>query len=323
MAVLVTGAAGFIGSHACHVLCARGEQVIGIDNLNDYYDPALKLARLERLEAAGNFRFIKADLADQAAISGLAEFKPERILHLGAQAGVRYSIQQPHAYAQSNLIGHLNILELARSLGDDLGHLVYASSSSVYGEGAKVPFAEEDANETPESLYAATKRADEFMSASYCRLYGIPATGLRFFTVYGPWGRPDMAYWLFADAMMSGQPIKVFNNGNMERDFTYISDIVEPLDRILADAPARGRHAVYNIGGSSPVRLLDMISALEDALGLTAEKIMLPMQPGDVTRTYADVSKLERDYGYTPSVRIEDGLAEFAQWFRTWKARNS
>lgn len=321
--VLITGAAGFIGYHAALALLASGKSVIGIDNLNTYYEPELKAARLERLEAYETFRFIKADLSDTPRIAALAEHQPERILHLGAQAGVRYSIEDPHAYAQSNLIGHLNILELARSLGDRLKHLVYASSSSVYGQASKVPFAETDANETPESLYAATKRSDEFMSASYSRLYGIAATGLRFFTVYGPWGRPDMAYWLFADAMLDGRPIKVFNNGDMERDFTYISDIVEPLGRILADNPTAGRHEVYNIGGSAPVRLMDMIAALEAALGLTAEKIMLPMQPGDVTRTYADVSKIQRDYGYTPKVRIEDGLAEFATWFRSWKTRNA
>ncbi len=321
MPILITGAAGFIGFHAAQALLEAGEEVIGLDNLNDYYDPALKQARLECLQALPGFRFIEADLADSSAIAALASDAPERILHLGAQAGVRYSIENPHAYAQSNLLGHLNILELARQLGDGLKHLVYASSSSVYGEASSVPFSEADANDTPESLYAATKRADEFMSASYAQLYGIAATGLRFFTVYGPWGRPDMAYWLFADAMLEGRPIKVFNHGNMERDFTYISDIVEPLGRILRDDPARGQHEVYNIGGGSPVRLMDMISTLESALGLKAEKEMLPMQPGDVTRTYADVSKLERDYGYRPAVTIQYGLEAFADWYRAWKAR--
>ncbi|MBR9824366.1 MAG: NAD-dependent epimerase/dehydratase family protein [Alphaproteobacteria bacterium] len=321
MSVLVTGAAGFIGFHASQALLEAGEDVIGLDNLNDYYDPALKHARLDCLRASSGFRFVEADLADHAAIEALAADRPSRILHLGAQAGVRYSIENPHAYAQSNLVGHLNILELARSLGDGLDHLVYASSSSVYGEAAKVPFSEVDANDTPESLYAATKRSNEFMSASYARLYGIPATGLRFFTVYGPWGRPDMAYWLFADAMLEGRPIKVFNNGDMERDFTYISDIVEPMGRVLADNPQRGRHEVYNIGGASPVRLMDMIAQLEEALGVTAEKQMLPMQAGDVTRTYADVRKLQAAYGYQPSVQLDEGLNAFAEWFRGWRAR--
>jgi len=321
--VLVTGAAGFIGFHAARALLDQGETVIGLDNLNDYYDPALKQERLAILKAMEGFRFVEADLADTTAIMALADAGITRILHLGAQAGVRYSIEAPHAYAQSNLIGHLNMLELARALGDRLAHMVYASSSSVYGENANVPFTEADASDTPESLYAATKRSDEFLSASYAKLYGIPLTGLRFFTVYGPWGRPDMAYWLFSDAILDGRPIKVFNNGDMERDFTYISDIVEPVERILADDPARGRHEVYNIGGSSPVRLMDMIATLEKALGAEAEKIMLPMQAGDVTRTYADVSKLERDYGYRPGVSLEDGLKAFADWFLQWRNKSS
>jgi len=320
LTILVTGAAGFIGYHASEALLAAGERVVGLDNLNAYYDPALKQARLARLERHEGFSFERLDLADDAAVMALVEReRPDRILHLAAQAGVRYSLENPFAYARSNLLGHLAILEAARRLGDDLTHLVYASSSSVYGERSAVPFAETDASETPASLYAATKRADELMSASYCSLYDIPATGLRFFTVYGPWGRPDMAYWLFADAMLSGRPIKVFNNGDMERDFTYIDDIVEPLSRILADAPARGRHAVYNIGGSSPVRLMDMIETLERALGMTAEKIMLPMQPGDVTRTFADTRKLEADYGYKATTRLEDGLPRFADWYRNWR----
>ena len=250
----------------------------------------------------------------------LAE-KPSQILHLAAQAGVRYSLEKPFAYAQSNLVGFLSVLEAARALGDTLDHLVYASSSSVYGERSAVPFREEDAAETPASLYAATKRSDELMTASYCSLFGIPATGLRFFTVYGPWGRPDMAYWLFADAMLEGRPIKVFNNGDMERDFTYIDDVVDPLCRILRDCPERGRHAVYNIGGSSPVRLMDMIETLETALGCTAEKQMLPMQPGDVTRTYADTTRLQADYGYSPQIPIEVGLKRFADWYRDWRGR--
>lgn len=322
MTVLVTGAAGFIGFHAANALLDRGEAVVGIDNLNAYYDPALKLARLELLKARKGFRFEKMELADNEAVLALVDrVRPDRILHLGAQAGVRYSIDQPFAYANSNLHGHLSVLEAARHLGDDLKHLVYASSSSVYGERSAVPFREDDVTMQPASLYAATKLSDELMSSAYASLYGIAATGLRFFTVYGPWGRPDMAYWLFSDAMFEGRPIKVFNNGEMERDFTYIADIVEPLLRILDDKPARGRHEVYNIGGSSPVKLMDMIAALEGSLGMTAEKVMLPMQAGDVTRTYADTTKLERDYGYKPTIRLDEGLAQFASWYRDWRGR--
>ncbi|MAK65149.1 MAG: protein CapI [Maricaulis sp.] len=322
MTVLVTGAAGFVGFHASLALLKAGDRVVGLDVLNDYYDPALKQARLDILKAYANFSFHPLDLADHEAVMDLclAE-KPSQILHLAAQAGVRYSLEKPFAYAQSNLVGFLSVLEAARALGDTLDHLVYASSSSVYGERSAVPFREEDAAETPASLYAATKRSDELMTASYCSLFGIPAAGLRFFTVYGPWGRPDMAYWLFADAMLEGRPIKVFNNGDMERDFTYIDDVVEPLCRILRDRPERGRHAVYNIGGSSPVRLMDMIETLETALGCTAEKQMLPMQPGDVTRTYADTTRLQADYGYSPQIPIEVGLKRFADWYRDWRGR--
>ena len=320
MTVLVTGAAGFVGFHAVNALLDQGEDVVGIDNLNAYYDPALKQARLEHLRARRGFNFEKMELADSEAVLAFVErVRPDRILHLGAQAGVRYSIDQPFAYANSNLHGHLSVLEAARHLGDELKHLVYASSSSVYGERSSVPFREDDVTMRPASLYAATKLADELMSSAYASLYGIAATGLRFFTVYGPWGRPDMAYWLFSDAMFEGRPIKVFNNGEMERDFTYIDDIIAPLLRILNDNPARGLHEVYNIGGSSPVKLLDMISALEGALGKRAEKIMLPMQAGDVTRTYADTGKLERHYGYQPSIRLDEGLARFADWYRDWR----
>ena len=322
MSVLVTGAAGFIGFHTSLAMLQAGERVVGVDNLNDYYDPSLKQARLARLAEYPAFSFQAIDIADHDALLALVRSeRPCRILHLAAQAGVRYSLKNPFAYARSNLLGHLSILEAARELGDDLAHLVYASSSSVYGERSQVPFRESDPAETPASLYAATKRSDELMSASYASLYGIPATGMRFFTVYGPWGRPDMAYWMFADAMLDGRPIQVFNNGEMERDFTYIDDVVEPLCRVLADTPARGRHKVYNIGGSSPVRLMDMIAALEDALGLTAEKIMQPMQPGDVRRTYADTSLLKADYGYAPQTGIAEGLQRFSDWFRSWRER--
>ncbi|WP_417488811.1 NAD-dependent epimerase/dehydratase family protein [Maricaulis sp.] len=324
MTVLVTGAAGFVGFHAINALLDPGETVVGIDNLNAYYDPALKQARLDHLKARPGFTFEKMELADNEAVLALVErVRPDRILHLGAQAGVRYSIDQPFAYANSNLHGHLSVLEAARHLGDDLKHLVYASSSSVYGERSAVPFREDDVTMQPASLYAATKLADELMSSAYASLYGIAATGLRFFTVYGPWGRPDMAYWLFSDAMFEGRPIKVFNNGEMERDFTYIDDIIAPLLRVLDDSPARGHHDVFNIGGASPVKLMDMISTLENALGMTAEKIMLPMQAGDVTRTYADASKLERVYGYKPGVRLEEGLGRFAEWYREWRQRDA
>jgi UDP-glucuronate 4-epimerase len=324
MTILVTGAAGFIGFHAINSLLDHGETVVGIDNLNAYYDPALKRARLDHLQAREGFSFEKMELADNAAFLALVErVRPDRILHLGAQAGVRYSIDQPFAYANSNLHGHLSVLEAARHLGDDLKHLVYASSSSVYGERSAVPFREDDVTMQPASLYAATKLADELMSSAYASLYGIAATGLRFFTVYGPWGRPDMAYWLFSEAMYAGRPIKVFNNGEMERDFTYIDDIIAPLMRVLDDSPARGHHEVFNIGGASPVKLMDMISSLEAALGMTAEKIMLPMQAGDVTRTYADTTKLERAYGYQPGVRLDEGLTRFADWYREWRSRES
>jgi len=319
--ILVTGAAGFIGFHTSRALLAAGHEVLGIDNLNAYYDPRLKQARLDQLLADEKFQFHKLDLADTDDVLAVtAPWKPDAICHLAAQAGVRYSIDAPFAYARSNLLGHLTILELARTLGEGLRHLVYASSSSVYGEQSEVPFREENASEAPESLYAATKRSDELMTAAYSNLYAIPATGLRFFTVYGPWGRPDMAYWLFAERMMRGEAIKVFNHGEMERDFTYIDDIVQPLVRIIDDAPERGRHEVYNIGGSSPVKLMDMISSLEQAFGLEAVKEMLPMQPGDVTRTYANVDKLVRDYGYRPGISLDSGLRWFADWFRTWSA---
>lgn len=320
MKILVTGAAGFIGFHTSKALLAAGHEVMGIDNLNTYYDPRLKQARLDQLRSEPRFVFHKLDLADTDDVLAVAApWKPDAICHLAAQAGVRYSLEAPFAYARSNLLGHLTILELARGLGDELRHLVYASSSSVYGEQSEVPFREENASEAPESLYAATKRSDELMTAAYSNLYGIPATGLRFFTVYGPWGRPDMAYWLFAERMMRGEAIKVFNHGEMERDFTYIDDIVQPLLRIVDDAPERGRHEVYNIGGSSPVKLMDMIATLERAFGLEAVKEMLPMQPGDVTRTYANVDKLVRDYNYRAKFDLETGLVSFAHWFKTWR----
>jgi UDP-glucuronate 4-epimerase len=320
MKILVTGAAGFVGNAVSLLLAERGDEVVGLDNLNSYYDPRLKERRLERLQDFARFRFVKMDLADAPGILRLCEAENfDAICHLGAQAGVRYSLENPHAYIESNVVGHLNILEAARKF--PVKHLVYASSSSVYGENAKVPFATSDAADSPVSLYAATKRADELMSFTYSHLFGIRATGLRFFTVYGPWGRPDMAPMLFADAIVRGRPIRVFNNGQMMRDFTYISDIalgtVKLLDHGVAET-TRGASAeatVFNIGRGEPVDLMRFIEILEDALGKKAIKEFLPMQPGDVPRTWADTADLERVVGYRPQVGLEEGVRRFAEWF--------
>lgn len=318
MKILVTGAAGFIGSHSCCALTDRGHEVLGVDNLNDYYDPALKQARLARLAGQDRFSFETLDIADDAALGALtARFAPDRILHLAAQAGVRYSIENPMAYARSNLMGHLSVLEAARHT-PSVKHLAYASSSSVYGERNDAPFKETDAVENPVSLYAATKRADELMSATYCRLYGLAQTGLRFFTVYGPWGRPDMAYWLFTKAILAGEPIKVFNNGNMQRDFTYVDDVIRTVVNIVETGSDAATHRIYNIGGSDPRPLKEFIAAIESAVGQTAEKIMMPMQKGDVTRTSADVSALVRDYDYAATTRMEDGVQAFVDWYRDY-----
>ena len=330
MKILVTGAAGFIGFHVSQVLCGRGDEVVGIDNLNDYYAVSLKEARLAQLEPLENFRFIKLDLADRSGMEQLfAVEKFDRVVHLGAQAGVRYSIENPHAYADSNLIGFLNILEGCRH--HNVEHLVYASSSSVYGANETIPFSEEDNVDHPVSLYAATKKANEAMAHSYSQLYSLPTTGLRFFTVYGPWGRPDMSPILFADAINQGKPLKVFNYGKHRRDFTYIDDIVEgvvrTLDRIAQPDPdwsglkpnpssSKAPWRVYNIGNSQPVELLYYIECLEQAFGKTTEKTLLPLQPGDVEHTYADVSALMRDTGYEPNTPIEEGVAKFAEWYR-------
>lgn len=316
MRVFVTGVAGFVGSHAAHALLALGHEVLGVDNLNSYYDPALKHARLARLEGQPGFRFAEQDIADAPALAALvSDFRPQRVLHLAAQAGVRYSLENPMAYVQSNLVGHVAVLEAVRHC-DSVGHLVYASSSSVYGERDDAPFGEEDPVNAPVSLYAATKRADELMSATYSRLYGMAQTGLRFFTVYGPWGRPDMAYWLFTDAILTGKPIRLFNEGRMERDFTYIDDVIETVMRIVADAPDPSSHRLYNIGGSDPRPLSEFVTALESACGRTAITELAGMQPGDVTRTCADVTRIKRDYGYAPSTRIEHGLDRFVAWYR-------
>jgi UDP-glucuronate 4-epimerase len=325
--VLVTGAAGFIGAAVAEVLMARGQAVIGIDNVNDYYQVQLKRDRLQRLaDGHGDlFTFLELDFADTAALdTALAGREFDAIIHLGAQAGVRYSLQNPHAYVRSNLAGHVNMLELARARSS--AHLVYASSSSVYGGNEKLPFAVEDRTDHPVSLYAATKRADELMSETYAHLFRIPQTGLRFFTVYGPWGRPDMALWGFTERLLAGRPIEVFNNGQMQRDFTYIDDIVAGvvacLDRPPADDGAAKPggstkpHAIYNIGNNRSEKLMRMIEVLEDACGRKAELNMLPMQPGDVPATYADISAIARDTGYAPTTPIEVGVPRFVEWYR-------
>lgn len=318
MAILVTGAAGFVGSFLCHHLLDRGEEVVGIDDLNPYYDPALKAGRLERLSARSGFTFVKGDIADTEALAAAVRGrKIVKVAHLAAQAGVRYSLENPRAYLRSNLAGHLEILELCRGLGS-VEHLVYASSSSVYGGNEKVPFSESDPVDHPVSLYAATKKADELMSHTYAHLYGIPQTGLRFFTVYGPWGRPDMAYWLFTEAMLKGKPIRVFNKGEMWRDFTYIDDIISGTVAALDHPPAGGGvpHRVYNIGHNQPEQLSHFIDVLEEVLQIKAVRQYEPMQPGDVVRTYADISAIERDLGFRPKTGLREGLSAFAEWYK-------
>jgi UDP-glucuronate 4-epimerase len=316
--VLVTGAAGFIGHATAHRLLERGERVIGIDIVNDYYDPALKEARLATFEGRNTFAFQRMDIADAEGVARIVrDNKVQRIVHLAAQAGVRYSLENPFAYERSNLAGHLSLLEASRH-AEGFEHLVYASSSSVYGDRPMggSGFSEDEPATAPVSLYAATKRACELMSQSYASLYGFPQTGLRFFTVYGPWGRPDMAYFSFTQKIMRGEPIEVYGEGRMARDFTYIDDIVDGIIGALDHVPGQGEHRVLNIGDSRPVGLMTMIEALEAALGCKAEKIMRPMQPGDVTATYADVSKLNALTGYHPQVMLEDGLERFARWYR-------
>jgi len=332
MRILVTGTAGFVGAALTERLLARGDEVFGVDNHNDYYDPALKEARLVRFAGHPNYRHLRADLADAATINqAFAEFQPQRVVNLAAQAGVRYSLQNPQAYVQSNLVGFVNILEACRH--HSVEHLVYASSSSVYGANRKLPFAVEDAVDHPVSLYAASKKANELMAHTYSHLYNLPTTGLRFFTVYGPWGRPDMSPILFADRISRGEPIDVFNFGNHSRDFTYIDDIVEGVIRTLdhpaqpdptynAELPNPGTssapYRVYNIGTDQPVQLLRFIELLEQNLGRTVEKRLLPMQPGDVPDTWADVSALRRDVGYAPSTSIEEGVKRFVAWYREY-----
>jgi UDP-glucuronate 4-epimerase len=331
MTTLITGAAGFIGYHLAAHLLARGEPVIGIDNLNEYYSPKLKQDRLADLKTRhGNgFTFLALDFADHAALaSELAPLTVDRIAHLGAQAGVRYSIDNPRAYVQSNLVGHLNMLEVARERSLPM---VYASSSSVYGGNDSLPFRVEDRTDRPVSLYAATKKADELMSETYAHLYRLPLTGLRFFTVYGPWGRPDMALWNFTDAILSGRPIKVFNGGDMRRDFTYIDDIIAgviaclntpPLDDGLPKAGGSlSPHRLYNIGNSRSEELLRMIEVVEEACGKSAIREMHPMQAGDVKDTFADVSAISTELGYAPTTVIEDGIPRFVEWYRGYHSR--
>lgn len=329
MTVLVTGVAGFIGSHVAHVLLDRGESVVGIDNLNDYYSVQLKLDRLARLTGRLGFTHVPADFSDYSGMTAALEpFPFDRIVHLGAQPGVRYSIENPHAYVQSNLVGHLNVMEMARR-SERCRHMVYASSSSVYGTNRKLPFSVDDRVDHPISLYAATKKADELMSETYAHLYRLPMTGLRFFTVYGPWGRPDMAMWLFADAILAGRPIKIFNNGAMRRDFTYIDDIVSGVVACLDNPPPDDRtpkaggsvapHRLYNIGNHRSEKLLDMIALLEGSLGRTAVKEFLPMQDGDVPETYADISAIGRDLGFAPTTSIAVGIPKFVDWFTAYR----
>jgi UDP-glucuronate 4-epimerase len=328
----VTGAAGFIGYHVATRLLERGEDVVGIDNLNDYYDPTLKQARLERLQRSERFTFVHCDVADRSAIAALfAQHKPARVVHLAAQAGVRYSLTNPHAYTDSNITGFLNILEGCRHNGVE--HLAYASSSSVYGANTKQPFSEHDNVDHPVSLYAATKKANELMAHTYAHLFGVASTGLRFFTVYGPWGRPDMALFRFTKGIIVGEPIPVYNHGRMIRDFTFIDDIVEGVIRVLdqtavpdpgwnsvAPDPARSSapYRIFNIGNNKPVLLLDYIAALERCLGRKAELELLPMQPGDVLSTQADVSELEQAVGFHPATTIDTGIARFVTWYKEY-----
>ncbi|MDD5365229.1 MAG: NAD-dependent epimerase [Gallionellaceae bacterium] len=332
MKVLITGCAGFIGMHVAQILLARGDEVVGVDNLNDYYDPKLKLARLARLKGQAGFRFIQADIADRMAMEDLfAAERFNRVVNLAAQPGVRYSLTNPHAYIQTNLVGFGNLLEGCRHNGVE--HFVYASSSSVYGANTHMPFSVHDNVDHPVSLYAASKKANELMAHSYSHLYGLATTGLRYFTVYGPWGRPDMSPWLFTSAILEDRPIDVFNMGKMQRDFTYIDDIAEGtvrvLDRVATANPEFDTNApdpsssyapfkVYNIGNHEPVELMTFIGTIEAALGKEAKKNFLPMQPGDVVATYADVEDLKRDVGFEPKTPLADGIARWAEWYRTY-----
>jgi UDP-glucuronate 4-epimerase len=318
-AILVTGAAGFIGFHAARQLLGEGRDVVGLDSLNDYYDPALKRSRLDILRAESRFEFVHADLADRPAMKALfAQHRFAKVIHLAAQAGVRHSIDHPHAYVDANLEGFLNVLEGCRH--NECRHLLYASSSSVYGANTKLPFSVDDRADHPISLYAATKKANELMAHSYSHLYRLPTTGLRFFTIYGPWGRPDMAIFLFAKAIMEGSPIKLFNHGKMRRDFTYVDDVAHVMLRLVDRIPVGGSGAaparIYNVGNHKPEELMQVVALLEHELGRKAHKQMLPMQPGDVPETYADVADLMRDVGFRPDTPIASGIRDFVAWYR-------
>lgn len=324
MAVLVTGAAGFIGYHLCEALIARGESVIGVDNLNDYYEVTLKEARLARLQRHPSFSFHKLDIAEREAVNQALSANPDihQVVHLAAQAGVRYSIDHPFAYVRSNLVGHMVILELCRTL-PDLVHLVYASSSSVYGANQKLPFSITDRVDTPKSLYAATKKADELMSYAYSHLFDLPQSGIRYFTVYGPWGRPDMALYLFTRAIMAGEPVHLNNNGDMQRDFTFIDDAIAGTLAVLDHPPASGAeqggpHRLYNIGNNRPEPLLRLVAALEQAIGRKAEIVHQPMPLGDVRETYADIESIEKELGYRPVHTIDQGVPRFVAWYRDY-----
>ena len=337
MKILVTGAAGFIGLHVARLLLERGDKVVGLDNLNDYYDPRLKLARLECLAPYANFRFVRGDIADSAAVEKLfAAEQFERVIHLAAQAGVRYSLSNPQAYIQSNLVGFANVLEGCRH--HNIKHLVYASSSSVYGSNTRMPFSVHDEVNHPISLYAATKKSNELMAHSYSHLFGLPTTGLRYFTVYGPWGRPDMSPWLFTSAILAGRTIDVFNHGKMQRDFTFVDDIAEgtvrAMDRIAAPsacfdsgkpdpASSFAPYKLYNIGNHQPVELMTFIGIIEKALGREAKKNFLPMQDGDVLATCADVDDLRRDVGFEPRTSLSDGISRWVAWFHEYAQRST
>lgn len=318
---LITGGAGFIGFYLSKALLEKGAEVVGLDNLNDYYEVSLKEERLAILRGLEGYRFVKADLSDKETVFRLfEEYRPQIVVNLAAQAGVRYSIDNPDAYIQSNIVGFFNILEACRHY--PVEHLVFASSSSVYGGNKKVPFSTQDQVDQPVSLYAATKKSNELMAYSYSKLYQIPLTGLRFFTVYGPMGRPDMAYFKFAKKIMADEPIQIYNNGDMLRDFTYIDDIITGVENILCNPPSTDENGaaykIYNIGNNKPEKLMDYIAVLEKCLGKEATKEFLPMQPGDVYETYADVTDLMRDYGFKPSTTIEEGLSKFAEWFKNY-----
>lgn len=332
MKIIVTGAAGFIGFHLCKQLLKKNHQLVGLDNLNTYYDPQLKLDRLALLEKETNFLFFKTDIKDKAALDKIFEIsQPELVINLAAQAGVRYSITNPDEYVDANLIGFFNVLEACRNF--PVKHLIYASSSSVYGGNKTIPFSENDNVDHPVSLYAATKKSNELMAHTYSHLYGIPTTGLRFFTVYGPFGRPDMAYFSFTKDILAGKPIKVYNHGELERDFTYIDDIVECICRLLERVPQPNQewnektegistsfapYKVYNIGNNKPVKLMDFIELLENLIGKKAEKIFMDMQPGDVLSTYADISQLQKAVDFKPDTKIEDGLEQFVIWYKEY-----